>query len=272
MRRRIMLVSMLAVALVPSVAEAHRSPGGCISNSLDLRIERDRPVVRVGEAVTFRFFAANPGVFACDITAADVYAQLPGANGQPMTARRQIFNGLVELRHEHARERDRSADRGDRRHAGSDRRGRPRHRFGTAARRAGGSQRLDHQDARYDGRHPRHRGRQDGLDRVRAGTAGRDVHLPRQQPHAAADAAGERHGRRRSVPERQRPALRQHQRRPFPGPDRDLGLRMHDEPRCRLVHQHRHGVWRTEPRRPHIEGLRRGQEDGRLHAAGRRSR
>src|SRR4051794_30115035 len=97
MIRRTSLVALAATAcaLIGAVpASAHQHPLNCDSNSPSLRVARDRPVVRVGEAVTYTVYAANPGATACDITDLSIYLQLPGTNGQPVAALTTIAQGL----------------------------------------------------------------------------------------------------------------------------------------------------------------------------------
>jgi uncharacterized repeat protein (TIGR01451 family) len=48
-----------------------------------LDIIRHRSIVRVGEAATFTVYASNDGPFACEITGATIYIQLPTASGAP---------------------------------------------------------------------------------------------------------------------------------------------------------------------------------------------
>jgi hypothetical protein len=95
------LISVLLATVVgmtaAAPASAHRSPAGCTSNSLDLRIDRDRPVVFVGEAVTYTVFAANAGASACDITNATIYIQLPTATGAPSATRTPLVVGAIDL-------------------------------------------------------------------------------------------------------------------------------------------------------------------------------
>jgi uncharacterized repeat protein (TIGR01451 family) len=73
----------MGVALFPSAAQAHQNPAGCVSNSFDIRIKRDRAVVRVGETVTWTVYASNQGGTPCDITDAKITLTLPGADGNP---------------------------------------------------------------------------------------------------------------------------------------------------------------------------------------------
>jgi uncharacterized repeat protein (TIGR01451 family) len=84
----------MAVALSPSAAQAHQNPQNCDSNSPTLRISRDRPIVRIGESVTYTVFAGNPGATACDITNATITLQTPGADGQPAGNPLIIAQGL----------------------------------------------------------------------------------------------------------------------------------------------------------------------------------
>jgi uncharacterized repeat protein (TIGR01451 family) len=79
------------------VAEAHQSPAGCFSNSLDLRIERDRPVVRNGESVTWTIYAKNLGAAACDTTGVAVWLQVPTADGTPSASKVQVTAGTIAL-------------------------------------------------------------------------------------------------------------------------------------------------------------------------------
>ena len=100
MTRRIALVTILAASATfagASPASAHRSPALCTSNSLDLRIDRDRPVVFVGEAVTYTIFAANAGVPACDITGARMFLQLPTAAGTASNTLTPVTVGSIDL-------------------------------------------------------------------------------------------------------------------------------------------------------------------------------
>jgi uncharacterized repeat protein (TIGR01451 family) len=85
---QLLVLVLVGVALYPSAAQAHQSPANCSSNSVALRIIRDRPVVRIGEQVTFTVFASNVGGDACDITNATITLTLPGITGAangPMT-------------------------------------------------------------------------------------------------------------------------------------------------------------------------------------------
>src|SRR5262245_36195011 len=90
----LLVVLLVAIALAPSVAEAHQNPANCNSNSPTLRVSRDRPVVRIGETVTYTVYAGNPGATACDITNATITLQLPGADGRPAGAPRILAQGL----------------------------------------------------------------------------------------------------------------------------------------------------------------------------------
>jgi len=97
MIRRTSLVALAASAcvLIGAVpASAHQNPLNCDSNSPSLRVARDRPLVRVGESVTYTVYAANPGATACDITNLAIYLQLPGADGQPVASLTTIAQGL----------------------------------------------------------------------------------------------------------------------------------------------------------------------------------
>src|SRR5690349_25020472 len=85
---------LVGVALYPSAAQAHQNPQNCDSNSPTLRISRDRPVVRIGETVTFTVFAGNPGATSCDITDAKITLQLPGPDGKPVATQTIIAQGL----------------------------------------------------------------------------------------------------------------------------------------------------------------------------------
>src|SRR4051794_7279807 len=78
---QMVVVVLMAIALLPSAAQAHQNPPGCNSNSLSVRLDRDRAVVRVGEAVTYTVYAANPGLTACDITDATIKIRVPAADG-----------------------------------------------------------------------------------------------------------------------------------------------------------------------------------------------
>ena len=91
---QLLVVVLMAEALSPSVAQAHQNPPNCDSNSPTLRISRDRPVVRIGETVTYTIFAGNPGPTACDITNATITLQLPGADGKPTGNPITIAQGL----------------------------------------------------------------------------------------------------------------------------------------------------------------------------------
>jgi len=91
---QLLVVVLIAVALSPSAAQADQSPAGCFSNSLSLRIERDRPVVRIGESVTFTVYASNDGATACDITNATIKLRLPAADGSPTGPETTVALGL----------------------------------------------------------------------------------------------------------------------------------------------------------------------------------
>jgi hypothetical protein len=58
---------------------------------------RDRPVVFVGESVTFTVYAANAGATACDITDARIYIQLPTATGAPSPTLTPLTVGSIDL-------------------------------------------------------------------------------------------------------------------------------------------------------------------------------
>jgi uncharacterized repeat protein (TIGR01451 family) len=90
----LLVVVLMAVALTPSAAQAHQSPAGCFSNSLGLRVERDRPVVRIGEAVTYTVFASNSGATACDITNITIKLRVPAANGSATGPETTVAAGL----------------------------------------------------------------------------------------------------------------------------------------------------------------------------------
>src|SRR4051794_11396963 len=91
---QLLVVVLMAVALSPSAAQADQSPAGCSSNSLTLRIIRDRPVVRVGEQVTYTVFASNPGNDACDITNASITITTPGPTGAANGTTSTLAQGL----------------------------------------------------------------------------------------------------------------------------------------------------------------------------------
>jgi hypothetical protein len=100
MRRRILISVLLATVVgmtATAPASAHRNPPLCTSNSLDLRIDRDRPVVFVGELVTYTIYAANAGAAACDITNASIFIQLPTATGAPSATRTPLTVGAIDL-------------------------------------------------------------------------------------------------------------------------------------------------------------------------------
>lgn len=72
--------AFLGLGAEPASAQ---SPAGCSANSLALNLNRDRPIVRPGEVVTYTVAAANSEGAACDITNATVTLRLPAADGTP---------------------------------------------------------------------------------------------------------------------------------------------------------------------------------------------
>jgi uncharacterized repeat protein (TIGR01451 family) len=91
---QLLVLIVVGVALYPSAAQAHQNPPNCDSNAPTLRISRDRPIVRIGETVTFTVYASNPGATSCDITNAKITLQVPGADGRPVAAQTIIAQGL----------------------------------------------------------------------------------------------------------------------------------------------------------------------------------
>jgi hypothetical protein len=84
MRRRVFLAGMTAIvstALFAGSAVADVSPPGCLSNSLELTVSKDRLTVRNGDTVNFTVSAENTKDSPCDLTGATIKLTLPGASG-----------------------------------------------------------------------------------------------------------------------------------------------------------------------------------------------
>jgi hypothetical protein len=92
MKHRVFLAvttAMVGTALFAGSAVADVSPPGCLSNSLDLAVTKDRLTVRNGDTVNFTVSAENTKDTPCDLTGATIKVTLPGpsgaANGQVIT-------------------------------------------------------------------------------------------------------------------------------------------------------------------------------------------
>jgi hypothetical protein len=78
-------VSMAIVTTVlgTSPAFADVAPPGCLSNSLDLTVSKDRGMVRNGDTINYSVSVSNSAGTPCNVTGVDVNLYLPAANGQP---------------------------------------------------------------------------------------------------------------------------------------------------------------------------------------------
>lgn len=88
MRRRTVLVVALAMVgslLASNSASAHRSPGNCQVNGIDLVLYESATIVRPGDTMTFRVGVQNNNTLfgvPCDITHAHIKFRLPTSTGR----------------------------------------------------------------------------------------------------------------------------------------------------------------------------------------------
>ncbi len=84
MRRAGLLLALVTIlASSASPAAAHRFPDTCTSNNAELVLARDTPIVRNGDAQTYRIYASNSGTAPCHVSNAGVTLRLPSAAGAP---------------------------------------------------------------------------------------------------------------------------------------------------------------------------------------------
>ncbi|MDA0161465.1 hypothetical protein OM076_14405 [Solirubrobacter ginsenosidimutans] len=92
--RRLIISTVIALALAPAGAEAHQSPAGCVANNLDLSVSRDRAQVRRGQTVSYTIAAGNVGAGACDITNATITFTRPALDGSATGTSTVVSQGL----------------------------------------------------------------------------------------------------------------------------------------------------------------------------------
>lgn len=92
--RRILALSIAATVLVPQAAEAHQSPAGCFSNTMNLAIVRDRTMVRPGQTITYSVDVSNTGAGACDVTNATTTFAVPGSAATALDVGRNLLAGM----------------------------------------------------------------------------------------------------------------------------------------------------------------------------------
>ena len=92
--RAVLGTSALAVllAVIPTPVSAHKSPGNCQGNLVQLSVTKDRDVIDSGDDVIYTISVSNP-TNGCDITCATVTFQCPGTNGFP-GASQTLLNGV----------------------------------------------------------------------------------------------------------------------------------------------------------------------------------
>jgi uncharacterized repeat protein (TIGR01451 family) len=88
MKRSLGLAAMLAIAgtlVVSSSASAHRWPDTCLTNGINLAINKNLQVVRPGDNLHYELWVDNTRLNPCDITEAALKIWLPTAAGVPST-------------------------------------------------------------------------------------------------------------------------------------------------------------------------------------------
>ena len=87
MKRRTILATLAATVgtmIVAAPASAHRSPGNCLANGIDLTLAKTAQVLRQGDTITFLVGIQNTNSLLglpCDVTGSNVGIHLPRADG-----------------------------------------------------------------------------------------------------------------------------------------------------------------------------------------------
>src|SRR4051794_23630304 len=85
MRRVAVTAVVVGALLAPATASAHRSPGDCLANGLDLTLAETSTLVRQGDTLTFIVGIQNVNALIgkpCDVTNGGVAIRLPSPDGR----------------------------------------------------------------------------------------------------------------------------------------------------------------------------------------------
>ena len=77
------IAAVVLAALGAAPADAHKSPPGCTSNSLDIALVRENDVVRNGDQNDYTVLLDNVGGAPCDVTGVTARVTLPAPDGTP---------------------------------------------------------------------------------------------------------------------------------------------------------------------------------------------